>query len=40
MLRNPKCRVDFNNWSEDEPIYLRLALSNVTNPMIRQALGG
>jgi hypothetical protein len=26
--------LDFNNWSEDEPIYLRLALSNVTNPMI------
>ena len=24
----------FNNWSVDEPIYLRLALSNVTNPMI------
>ena len=26
--------LDFNNWSVDEPIYLRLALSNVTNPMI------
>ena len=26
--------LDFNNWSADEPIYLRLALSNVTNPMI------
>ena len=26
--------LDFNNWSVDDPIYLRLALSNVTNPMI------
>ena len=26
--------LDFNNWSADEPIYLRLALSNVTKPMI------
>jgi len=26
--------LDFNNWSADEPVYLRLALSNVTNPMI------
>lgn len=26
--------LDFNNWSLDDPIYLRLALSNVTNPMI------
>ena len=26
--------LDFNNWSEDEPVYLRLAISNVTNPMI------
>ena len=26
--------LDFNNWSADQPIYLRLALSNVTNPMI------
>ncbi len=26
--------LDFNNWSADEPVYLRLALSNVTKPMI------
>ena len=26
--------LDFNNWSGDEPVYLRLALSNVTKPMI------
>lgn len=26
--------LDFNNWSVDDPVYLRLALSNVTNPMI------
>ena len=26
--------LDFINWSIDQPIYLRLALSNVTNPMI------
>ena len=26
--------LDFNNWSTDEPVYLRLALSNVTKPMI------
>ena len=26
--------LDFNNWSADEPVYLRLAISNVTNPMI------
>ena len=26
--------LDFNNWSVDETIYLRLALSNVTKPMI------
>ena len=25
--------LDFNNWSIDETVYLRLALSNVTNPM-------
>ena len=25
--------LDFNNWSMDETVYLRLALSNVTNPM-------
>ena len=26
--------LDFNNWSADEPVYLRLALSNVAKPMI------
>ena len=26
--------LDFNNWSVDEPVYLRLALSNVAKPMI------
>ena len=26
--------LNFNNWSADEPVYLRLALSNVTKPMI------
>ena len=26
--------LDFNNWSADETVYLRLALSNVTKPMI------
>ena len=26
--------LDFNNWSTDEPVYLRLALSNVAKPMI------
>lgn len=26
--------LDFINWSVDEPVYLRLALSNVANPMI------
>ena len=25
--------LNFNNWSVDETVYLRLALSNVTNPM-------
>ncbi len=29
-----RVELDFNNWSTDEPVYLRLALSNVTNPMI------
>jgi hypothetical protein len=28
-----RVELNFNNWSIDEPIYLRLALSNVTNPM-------
>lgn len=29
-----RVELNFNNWSMDETIYLRLALSNVTNPMI------
>ena len=28
-----RVELDFNNWSIDETVYLRLALSNVTNPM-------
>ncbi len=29
-----RVELDFNNWSIDDTVYLRLALSNVTNPMI------
>lgn len=29
-----RVELDFNNWSTDDTVYLRLALSNVTNPMI------
>lgn len=27
-------QLDFNNWSDSDPVYLRLGLSNVTNPQI------